>query len=464
MAYDSPSLERFANEGVEVGDPRRPFRRDRDRILSSPYFRRLARVTQVTHTTEVHLFHTRLTHSLKVGVTGRTLADSIGLKFAHEGTGRVTVPDPDLVEAACLAHDLGHPPFGHTGERALNEAFDNASAAAQQMLEITPSRRRPALQEKYENILLLGGFEGNAQTFRILTYLSPGSEADAAAGLNLTRATLDATIKYPWLRQDAGARGKWGAIGLDLERFAWVRNDHPPAPDALPSFEAQLMDWADDLTYATHDLLDYYSVGLIPLRDIFETSGRSPGWRGMEVIDTFRERNPRIDANALLEAWARLAELGLGDLPLNPTRTRAGQLAMENMNTRLVSFFTEGASWTGDAPCRHLGRLVRDQNPDLDTLKALACYFLKQIVALYVHAARGLRTQQYGHSRIVRSLFEIYYEAPELLSEIRQEELAEHGDVRRAATDEIASATESEVKFFLERFTGATLGSFTDLV
>ena len=157
--------------------------------------------------------------------------------------------DPDLVDAACLAHDLGHPPFGHNGEAALAELARDC-----------------------------GGFEGNAQSLRLITRLEakvPG------AGLNLTRATLDATLKYPWVGPPPGGAGaaglrpgdpaparaasKYGAYADDAAVFRWIRDG---APDGRSCLEAQVMDWADDVAYSVHDLEDGLHAGLVTLAQL----------------------------------------------------------------------------------------------------------------------------------------------------------------------------------------------------
>jgi dGTPase len=234
-----------------------PFRVDRDRIVSSPFFARLAGVTQVISPGGSGLLvHNRLTHSLKVAQVGRAIAERLtGDERYDELLDRLGGCEPDVVEAAALAHDLGHPPFGHLGERVLDRL----------------ARQRLGLPD---------GFEGNAQSYRIVTSTEIRGET---IGLDLTAAVRAAMLKYPWTRRTPvqhmkpaprgagispddplGGSLKFGAYVTEL---ADLRQARAPFAERLAEWqqtvEASVMDTADDIAYAIHDVEDFHRVGVL---------------------------------------------------------------------------------------------------------------------------------------------------------------------------------------------------------
>jgi dGTPase len=213
--YDAAARERIVEEPPKRVDApiRTAFERDRARVVHAAASRRLAAKTQVLGPQSDDFVRNRLTHSLEVAQIARDLSRALGSQ-------------PDIAETAALAHDMGHPPFGHNGESVLAEV--GASC---------------------------GGFEGNAQTLRLLTRLEAKTvdATGASVGLNLTRATLDACTKYPWPRSAAGPDGKFGVYVDDRPVFDWMRRG---AADGRRCVEAQIMDLADDVAYSVHDVED----------------------------------------------------------------------------------------------------------------------------------------------------------------------------------------------------------------
>lgn len=332
-------------------DPRRgAFARDRARVVHSAALRRLAAKTQVVGPGTDDFVRNRLTHSLEVAQVGRELGQLLGC-------------DPDVVDTACLAHDLGHPPFGHNGEAAL----DGMAAA-------------------------IGGFEGNAQTLRLLSRLEPKTVDPVSgrpAGLNLTRASLDACTKYPWTRSagPAGAAsGKFGAYADDGEVFAWLRAGAPPARRCV---ESQVMDLADDVAYSVHDVEDAV-VGrhLDPraLADRVEVERVEVQVRSWYL--------PDLATGEVAEAVARLrampAWVGRFD------GSHRSLAALKDMASQLIGRFT-GAVEIATRERHGLGRLTRyaaDVVVPRPTLVEIAA--LKGVAAVWVMTAES---RQPGYAR-----------------------------------------------------------------
>ena len=388
------------------------FARDRARIVHSAGFRRLAAKTQVVEPYAGDFARNRLTHSLEVAQIGREMASSLGCSA-------------DLVDAACLAHDLGHPPFGHNGEAALDEIATD-----------------------------IGGFEGNAQTLRLLTRLEPKrAHADGRpAGLNLTRAALDASCKYPWSAHDrvAGSR-KFGHYDDDAEVFAWFREGAGAAGTAgtdgggggrgtRTSVEAQVMDWSDDVAYSVHDVEDGVASRRVDLR-VLNSAAELADIAGL--AQTLYE--PDLDLGLLEQAGATLRDGG--DLPLGYDGTRAGLAALKDMTSRLIGRFVAAAEeatrdLNGPEPLvRYSGTIV------VPEVARAECALLKALAAAFVMLAPGREAGLERERQIVAELVEAYVARPEqrLDADLRADWNACGDDAARlrVVIDQVASLTDT---------------------
>jgi dGTPase len=403
--YDQQATARWIPEppkqSAESG--RGPFLRDRARVLHSAALRRLAAKTQVVAVGSGDFPRTRLTHSLECAQIGRELGAALGC-------------DPDLVDAACLAHDLGHPPFGHNGEAALAEVAAHC-----------------------------GGFEGNAQSLRLITRLeakTPGG------GLNLTRATLDATLKYPWLGpgEDASAAGKYGAYGDDAAVFAWIRAG---APTERPCLEAQVMDWADDVAYSVHDLEDGLHAGLVTF-DLL----RDPGERQVVARLTLAAYCPPGFAteDELAGEFARLLELDCW--PRGFDGSLAASAAVKNLTSELIGRFCRAAQ-RATRPAGHPP--VRRYAADLAVPRQqrLECALLKGVTAHYVMSRSGVVAAQAREREIIAGLAaRIAAGAPRTLEPLFRHgyEAASDDAARlRVVVDQVASLTDTSALAWHER-------------
>lgn len=417
----------------DAKDSRDPYQRDRDRILYSEYFRRLAGVTQVVSATEGEIFHNRLTHSLKVAQVARRIAE----RLLRDNPSLAAHLDPEVVEAAALAHDLGHPPFGHVAEKQLCKDA--------------------------ESFELEDGFEGNAQTFRILTRLSVHRGKES--GLELTRATLNAVLKYPWKRSDdktSKHHSKYSCYSDDSDAFTFARGLHDSGSEAL-SIEAHVMDVADSITYSVHDLEDFYRAGLIPL----EKLARNENYRS-EFLNRWKEsgRDPKAHAYAEVQSNFRkiknLLEYCLSDTDEGGSR-RELQL-LEEFRSAAITEFLSGItiSTTGGL-----------QDIQMDPELRYQCKFLQRLVWDYVILNPRLATQQAGQEKIVSTLAHFFKDnlthkrpdrIPSRFRKTAEELINEKADrkLARLAIDIVASLTESEAISLFKRVTGQHQGSILD--
>jgi len=406
---------------VPEGDHRSPAQRDKDRIIYTSAFRRLAQVTQVASPTDAHVFHNRLTHSLQVAQVGRSLAEQ--LRTNPEACDQVDGIDPDTVEAACLAHDLGHPPFGHTAEEKLNELVGEAA----------------------------GGFEGNAQSFRIVTKLA--FKSTKHAGLDLTAATLAAILKYPWLKDtNPKKRNKWGAYKSEISDFKFAKQLCPSGKFSR-SPEAVLMDWADDVTYSVHDLEDFFRAGKIPVHSLARTSDNLERRRFFDDVYRRRANNKEFPKRAALEeAFENI--LGMFWRIYEPySGTKDHRSRLRYFTSQLIERYVNGVTLD-----------MKQKTVTINPEYAKEVTILKELTWTYVIEAPSLALQREGQRQTITRLFEVYSEASEskstwsVFAPYYREELeavATTSQRKRLVADLIAGMTEPQAIEEYRQITGA---------
>lgn len=401
--YNAADTQRRADEapkGAQLApDSRGDFARDRARVLHSAALRRLADKTQVVGPRDGDTPRTRLTHSLEVAQISRGIGEGLGL-------------NPDLCEMAGLTHDIGHPPYGHNGEVALNE--------------VAPC-----------------GFEGNAQTLRILARLEPKVLIDGTSfGLNLTRASLDAAVKYPLTRTnaDGSVNRKYSAYDEDAGVLAWLREGHT---DGAPPMEAQVMDFSDDIAYSVHDVEDGIVSGRVSLRVL---------WDFVELAALAEKGAAAFggDADSLVDAADRLRSLPAIAAAAEFDYTLSAWAGLKALTSQLVGRYVGAVTRAtreeneGVTLGRQHGRLVVP--PDVEAEVRL----LKTVAVLYVmdqpsHQARQdrqrdriYRVHEYlraGAPGTLDTMFQAWFNAAE--TDLERE---------RVIVDQIASMTESRLE------------------
>ncbi|GAA1201751.1 deoxyguanosinetriphosphate triphosphohydrolase [Prauserella alba] len=445
MSYTEQDRARLHPEPAKGGalsgareDVRSPFARDRARVLHSAALRRLAGKTQVVGPGEgaevSGVPRTRLTHSLEVAQIGRGIAEDLGA-------------DPDVVDTAGLAHDIGHPPFGHNGEHALGEAAEPC-----------------------------GGFEGNAQTLRILTRLEPkilgaGPAAEPGAagladeitgGLNLTRASLDAATKYPWPRRPGTA--KFGVYADDLAVFRWLRGGHAgdsgSGDEAAGGhghrrcLEAQIMDWADDVAYSVHDVEDAVRAGRISFGMLADPVERAAVAALAAKHFTTEPVSAVEDAAAELLTLPVVAELAARGYD----STLGAQVTLKRLTSELVGRFASAAVTATRAEYgqRRLRRYEAELRVPARVTAEVA--LLKAMALRYVMSDRRRLALQEGQRQLLAELIDVLLaRSPEALEPVfRQMWSGASGDAERlrVVIDQVATLTDAQAHAWHSWHTG----------
>lgn len=389
MAFD----DRYSGATAPQGDDRSEVQRDRDRLIHAAALRRLGGKSQIMTAPSGDFFRTRLTHSLECAQVGKAIAERV--RDAHWGE---CVDRPEdfatAVEVGCLAHDVGHAPFGHNGEIAL----DSCMVARE-----------------------VGRFEGNAHTFRVLTLLEPKRFSDAHkrwVGLDLTRASLGASMKYT-KRESRAAFGdvKPPKIGVfldetDADIYNWLWGLPASSTDeAQVATSAQIVDTADDIAYAVHDVEDGIWARMIPLDELHDGNEfvQETLWNGLEGTRGGGGNLLFADDEAMNVAIKRLmATVGdendwLRQSAARHVMPRRARASLKTWGASLIERYV--------AACISEDGLF--QRPSVEFAQEVA--ILKQLARAYMIDKTDLNAMKHGQRRMIGELFQAYWNDPELL-------------------------------------------------
>lgn len=501
--------------------------KDIDRILYSTAFRRLGGVTQVVVSSELGLFHNRLTHTLKTAQVGSRIANHLVRKYTlsdkltkeqrdewidsirHNGG-----LEPRVVRAACMAHDLGHPPFGHIAEDELQIVTSSSPNSVKRKVTKTGSelRRHPGVPDGYG---LTDSFEGNAQSLRIVTKLAfrefVEDQPETCPALNLTKATLAALMKYPWAhgtRPDevpsADDYKKWGYYECERKIAQWVfdNRDYPLGREAPTprrdgrgrpikrverrTVEAQIMDWADDISYAVHDVEDFFRAGIIPLDHLAVSEVE---WEAFFTYAWSKDKGvgEKFGVDRKDEIKALIEPIRQDLFPRTVYEgSRENRERLHRFASSLIKQATDGTSLL-------MNGVIEIEEEQFATIE-----ILKQLTWYYVIDRPSLESVQRGQRYVIRSLFrdligwvEETWGGPRSASALQRERKQErrqlparlldyldiafsrdeatggkgYGEparISRAVVDYIVSLTESQAVELCSRLTGRSERSMLD--
>ncbi len=405
-AYSPQDRERYLDEPTKRPG-RTEFARDRARIIHSFALRRLAAKTQVEVPWQSDFPRTRLSHSLECAQVGRELGAALGA-------------DPDLMEGACLAHDIGHPPFGHNGEEALAVVAEPC-----------------------------GGFEGNAQSFRLLTRIEAKTvdTAGCSVGLNLTRASLDAATKYPWAHSENPR--KFGVYDDDLEIFNWMRAG---APVGKTSMEAQIMDWSDDIAYSVHDLEDGLVTGQVVIEKLFDDLHLLFAVAKAQYLPDITEPESELAMKSLRE---------LSSWPTTFDRSHRHLASLKDLTSQLVGRYAQAAE-RGTEAAYGEGDFVRySANLVVSRQARVEVALLKSIAGHYIIGAEHSQERYAKQQKLIADLVEVVSgKAPESLESFflqAWERATNDQEKLRVVIDQVASLTDVGAYALHAKLTGAKL-------